>query len=269
MILGRGSRFKNAYVWWISIFLIIVVASFKYPIGQQLNLLFASALHTVQAPVRWYQNFSLWLEDANDLQTKYQILQKHEAQQQAVALELDVLRTENKQLRELLNITQIQGYIWRVAGVISRGTESKSRRLMVEVSLAHADDVVASDEGLVGLVDVADATHATVRTILDASVTVPVTMLESDLAGLVRGAGEHLIVDFVPLERAPHVGDTLVTSGAGGIFPAGLPVARVDKVKAIDGGVFAEVTASPIAAWQRDAWLAVANRAPTQAPTSP
>ncbi len=269
MILGRSSRFKNTYIWWVSIFLIIIVVSFKYPVGQQFNLIFASALHTVQAPVRWYQSFALWFEGASELQAKYQSLKQKSEVQQAMLLERNVLRTENKQLRELLNITQIQGYIWRVASVVSRGIESKSRRLMVEIPNAHEDDVVVSDEGLVGLVDVADKSHATVRTILDASVTVPVTMLESDLAGLVRGAGEHLIVDFVPLERAPQVGDTLVTSGAGGVFPAGLPVAHVDKVKAIDGGVFAEVTASPIAAWQRDAWLAVANRVQSDTSVAP
>ncbi|HIP08008.1 MAG TPA: rod shape-determining protein MreC [Mariprofundaceae bacterium] len=257
MISGRYSRFKNAYIWWVAIFFIIVLVSFKYPVGQQFQLAIAPLLHVVQAPVRWYQSFSLWFEDSSELQARYNILHLSHDKQQALAQQTEALRVENKQLRTLLNIKQLQSYHWRVARVISRGPESKSRSLMLEIDQAQGDDVIVSREGLVGLVDESSTTYAVVRTILDASVTVPVTMFESDLAALVRGDGEHLRVDFVPMRKAPKIDDVLVTSGAGGVFPAGLPVAKVTQVKAIDGGVFAEVLASPVASWQRDAWLAI------------
>ncbi len=257
MILGRDSRFKNAYIWWVSIFLVIVLVSFKYPVGQQFQLAIAPLLHVVQAPVRWYQAFSLWFEDSRDLQSRFLALQRLQRQQQAQIQEIEALRTENNQLRTFLNIKQLHSYDWRVARVISRGPESKSRRLMVNIDQAQSDDVIVSHEGLVGLVAKSSATHAVIRTILDASVTVPVTMLNSQLAALVRGDGKHLLVDFVPIAKAPKVGDVLVTSGAGGVFPAGLPVAKVTKVNAVDGGVFAEVLADPVALWQREAWLAV------------
>jgi len=260
MKLGQTSRFKRAYVWWVSIFFIVVVLSFKLPVGQQLNLMFAPLLHAVQAPARWYQEFSLWFDDAQTLQARLLKLEKQVQQQQAVQQLATTLSNENKQLRQLLNISQIEHYVWRVAGVVSRGPEQKSRRLMLEIDGVHPDDVVVSKEGLVGLVDSASHHHAVIRTILDASVTVPVTMQNSRLAGLVRGAGEDLTVDFVPIDIAPQVGDVLITSGAGGVFPAGLPVAKVTKVKPIEGGVFAQVSASPVAAWQRDAWLAVATK---------
>jgi len=55
-------------------------------------------------------------------------------------------------------------------------------------------------------------------------------------------------------------GDILITSGAGGLFPAGLPVAVVKEAKAVEGGVFVEVIAEPVAFWQREAWLAIASR---------
>jgi rod shape-determining protein MreC len=264
MRLGRESRFKNAYVWWVALFLIVVVLSFKLPVGQQLNLAFAPLLHGVQAPVRWYQDISLWFESSSQLQARLRALETEVKQQQALKQKTATLSAENKQLRQFLNITQIEHYAWRVAGVVSRGPEKKSRRLMVEVPQAHADDVVVSHEGLVGLVDTASKGHAVVRTILDASVTVPVTMQGSRLAGLVRGAGDDLIVDFVPLELAPKIDDILITSGAGGVFPAGLSVAKVTQVKPIEGGVFVQVSASPAAAWQRDAWLAVATKKSTE-----
>ena len=261
MSLGQTSRFKRAHFWWVSIFVIVVVLSLKFPVGQQLNLMFAPLLHAVQAPVRWYQDFTLWFESRQALQARLRTLEQALQQQQALQQLTAALSAENRQLRQLLNISQIEHYVWRVAGVVSRGPEQKSRRLMLAIDDTHPDDVVVSKEGLVGLVDTASEHHAVIRTILDASVTVPVTMQHSRLAGLVRGAGEYVTVDFVPLDIAPQVGDVLITSGAGGVFPAGLPVAKVTQVKPVEGGVFAQVSASPVAAWQRDAWLAVATKA--------
>ncbi len=217
-------------------------------------------LYAAQAPIRWFQDFSLWFADAQDLQSRYRDLEASFAEQHALAQELSELKNENSQLRQLLNITQTDNFIWKAARVISRGQEEKSRRLILRTETAKTDDVVVSHEGLVGLIDSSSSDYAVVRTILDASLVVPVTKKDGSIAGLVRGDGEHLLVDFVPLKNAPVVGDLLITSGAGGLFPAGLPVAVVEKVSAVEGGIFAEVTASPAAYWKRDAWLAIAGQ---------
>jgi len=256
----RPSRYKTAQLWWLVLFLVALVISLKLPAGQKLSIAMAPLLHVVQAPVRWYQDFSLWFEDSVQLQAKYIQLSREQAEQKSLNLELAALKAENTQLRQLLKITDIHAFSWRAAPVISRGQEVKSRQLMLQIQNAHQDDVVVSHEGLVGLVDHSGKTHAVVRTVLDASLAIPVTMRNSSLAALVRGDGERLIVDFIPLAKAPKVGDVLVTSGAGGLFPEGLPVANVEAVEAVEGGVFAEVQAKPVANWQRDAWLAIAAK---------
>jgi len=260
MSLRNYSRSKSAQLWVLALFLIVLVLSFKFPVGQKLSIAIAPLLHVVQTPAQWTQDFLLWFKKADELQNQYQLLQQTTLKQQALKLELTALRTENTQLRQLLSITQIDGYMWHAARVMSRGLEAKSRRLMIQTERVNDDDVVVSHEGVVGLIDHAGSEYAVVRTILDASLAVPVTMENSDLAGLVRGDGAHLLVDFIPLTKAPQVGDILLTSGAGGLFPAGLPIAVVEEVKQVEGGVFAEVIARPAAYWQRDAWLAVARR---------
>jgi len=257
---GRPSGFKAIYGWMLALFLLALFLSLKTPMGQRMNLAMAPLVHIAQSPVRWYHDFSLWFEQSDSLQSAYLQLEQTTQEQASLKQELSVLRTENAQLRALLKITQVDGFDWHAARVVSRGQEEKSRRLMLKVTNAVEDDVVVSQEGLVGLVDTSDTNNAVVRTILDASIAVPVTKKGSQLAALVRGDGEHLLVDFVALDKAPNIGDILVTSGSGGLFPAGLPVARVDKVTAVAGGVFAEVIASPVSAWGRDAWLAVAAR---------
>ncbi|MDX8387906.1 MAG: rod shape-determining protein MreC [Ghiorsea sp.] len=260
MSVRHSSGYRSHLIWWGAAFLIIFLLSFKFPVGQKLGIAIAPILHVVQAPVRWLHDFSLWFDNNQLLQQELIALRESKLQQQTVNQELSTLREENHHLRALLNITQIEGFIWHASRVISRGQEEKSRRLMVQTNAVAVDDVVISHEGLVGLVDDFGLGHASVRTILDASIAVPVTMKNSNLAALVRGDGGHLLVDFVPVANAPKIDDVLITSGAGGLFPAGLAVAVVEQVKPVAGGVFAEVIARPAAYWKRDAWLAVASR---------
>jgi len=257
---GNQPQFKGAYVGFLILFVVIFTIALKSPAGQALNIAMAPLLHMVQAPVRWYQEFDLWFEQSSDLQSRLTILKEKHAQQQPLMMELATLRVENASLKQLLQLKQLDDYVWRAARVISRGQEEKSRRLMLHIEAAHEDDVVASNEGLVGLIVRSELNHAVVRTILDASLAVPVTMKNKSLSGLVRGDGNHLLVDFIPVAKAPQVGEVLITSGAGGLFPAGLPVAVVQEVNVIEGGVFAEIIANPVSHWQRDAWLAIAGR---------
>ncbi len=254
------TRHKVVYFWWAAVFIFIVLITFKYPVGQKLSLAAAPIVRAVQEPFFWAEKLSLWFADRSKLQHKLLNLQDKVLQQRFLLQQIAVVKEENSQLKRLLHVVNIDGYVWQVARVLSRSLEEKSRRLMIQTLRVDRDDIVISHEGLVGLVDESLSNYAVVRTILDASIAVPVTKKGSQLAALVRGDGEHLQVDFIPRDKAPEVGDILVSSGAGGVFPAGLPVATVEKVKAVPGGVFVKVIATPVAYWQRDMWLAVVSK---------
>ncbi len=224
------------------------------------------ALESLYAPVQWWQSFSLWFHERQTLQANYLTLQKHLQQQAALIQEAESLRDENRQLRRILDISGITGYRWHAAKVRGRSPESMSQRILLQVKGVSPDDVIVSSEGLVGLVESRTGQHATVRTILDASVAVPVTVPGTSLAALVRGQGDRLKVSFVPIENAPEEGDVLYTSGAGGLFPPGIAVARITRVQPVAGQLFAQVDAVSVAHWQRDNWLAVASHLQKQKP---
>ncbi|MCF7822233.1 MAG: rod shape-determining protein MreC [Mariprofundaceae bacterium] len=244
---------------WLGLLLVLLVSIQQLPVGQQLNLGMAPLLTALQAPGRWWQEASLWLHERSQLQTDYQQATARLEKQSVLTQEVRSLREENRQLRALLDIQQITGYHWHAAKVQGRSPDKMSRRLILLVQNAAPDDVIVSSDGLVGLVDHSKPGSAVVRTILDAAIAVPVTMPDRVLAVLVRGQGDRLMVDFVPIENAPKPGSILQTSGAGGIFPAGIPVARITKVEPIPGQVFAKVDAEPVAHWQRESWLAIAS----------
>jgi len=255
--------FAQQYTWRYALLLAGILTLFyaanKLPVGQQISLGLAQALYIIQAPVRWVDDATLWFKQRQQLQDELVAARQTMAQRSSILQQNQSLQEENKQLRSLLKITSIQGYQWRAARVLGRSPEQKSQHLILETQ-SQPDDVVIASTGLVGLIDQSQSHMAVVRTILDGSIAVPVTLADSTLAALVRGEGDHLSVDFIPLNEAPKVGDILQTSGAGGVFPPGISVAYVTHIEPVAGRIFAKVQAVPSAHWQREAWLAIASR---------
>lgn len=226
--------------------------------GQRLNLLLAPAIESIQAPLLWWEETNLWFDDRRSLQEENIRIRNRLQSHVALIQARNSLSEENKQLRGLLKLEPIPDFTWQAAKVVARSPEIMSRHLIIKIKNTRMDDVVASHEGLVGLIDRVDPEYAVVRTILDASLAVPVTVKGKSLAALIRGQGGSLKVEFVPLAEAPEVGTVLVSSGSGGVFPAGIPVARITQLTPRQGEVFVDMEAKPLAHWRRDSWLAVA-----------
>ncbi|RMH60707.1 MAG: rod shape-determining protein MreC [Zetaproteobacteria bacterium] len=243
----------------LALLVVLLVALYRVPASDWLTLGMGRVLDVLHAPVQWVDSWSRWFEERARLQNENARLRRRLEQQAAIVQRASALAEENRQLRALLDITNIEGFHWHAAKVLGRSPDTMSQRLILRTEQAKADDVVVSSEGLVGLVAQADGAHAVVRTILDASLAVPVTVPGSTLAGLARGQGDTLTIDFLPWEEAPRPGTVMYTSGAGGLFPPGIAVARVVRVRAVPGRMFAQVEAAPMAHWQRDNWLAIAQ----------
>ncbi|MDQ6992464.1 MAG: rod shape-determining protein MreC [Mariprofundus sp.] len=255
----RNSRYLRLYLLGAALLAGIYIFS-QLATGSTPMLLMSPVLEALHAPVRWWQSATLWFSDSEQLQADYIEYRRKAEQQAALIQEGHSLREENRQLRRILEIADLPGYRWHAAKVRGRSPETMSRRLVLQVDSVSRDDVIVSSEGLVGLVDSTLKGYATVRTIFDASVSVPVTVPGTALAALARGHGDTVVVDFIPLSLAPEPGQMLFTSGAGGLFPPGIAVARVVAIQPVAGKLFVLTSAAPAAHWQRDNWLAVASQ---------
>jgi len=245
---------------WLAAGLIALYAIQQLPLGQKINLFISPLTDVIRTPSRWWREFDLWFADRQRLQAGNLRLREKLQRQAGVQQEINALRAENSELRKLLGLKDLPGYHWQAARVLGRSPDKMSQRLILRTHRAVSpNDVVASSAGLVGLVDAVQGEHAVVRTILDASLAVPATLPGSKLAAMVRGRGKNLRVELIPWKLVPPVGSILVTSGAGGVFPPGLPVARVTRVRKIPGSVFSDIGAVPEANWRRDAWLSIAS----------
>ncbi len=255
-------------LWFVTAVLIALLLVLRMFSGSAAMLSMWPALEALHAPVQWWQSLDLWFVERQQLQKMYLTAEKKAQDQAMVVQEVNSLREENRQLRRILEISNIIGYRWHAAKVRGRSPDPMSQRLLLQVADVSNDDVIVSSEGLVGVVDSTSGNHATIRTIFDASLAVPVTIPGTALAALSRGQGGSLSIDFIPLDVAPQQGEILYTSGAGGLFPAGIAVALITHVQPIPGQLFAKVSASPVAHWQRDSWLAVASQLHSSMPFS-
>ncbi|MEM7410645.1 MAG: rod shape-determining protein MreC [Myxococcota bacterium] len=89
-----------------------------------------------------------------------------------------------------------------------------------------------SEDGLVGLVTATSNHAAKGMLLLDRQSAVDAVVQRSRARGVVRGAGDELVFEFVGRESDVAAGDVLITSGLGGVYPKGLRIGTITEVDA-------------------------------------
>lgn len=147
------------------------------------------------------------------------------------------LRRENERLKGLLAFREQTGAPTVAARVI--GVDATSWFQTVTIDKGSSDGinegaVVVNEQGAVGRVVRSASRSSRVLLISDASSAVATLVERTRSRGICRGTGAGLVLDYVALPEDVVVGDVIVTSGLGGVFPKGLPVGVV--VSVVRGG---------------------------------
>jgi rod shape-determining protein MreC len=150
--------------------------------------------------------------------------------------ERDALRRENAQLKAMLRVVEPAGRWSRTVAIAGASSGSYVRSAVVAGGRAEGLRVgqpVRIDTGLVGRVVETGQHAARVLLLTDMSSLVPVRVVRTGKPAIVAGVNEALLeVRYVaPTDGPLKVGDRLVTSGDGGVFPPDVPVAVVTGFK--------------------------------------
>jgi rod shape-determining protein MreC len=186
------------------------------------------------------------LEEQNAELRSQQLLQSARLQKMAA------LEAENSRLRSLLDSSFKVGERVLVAELLEVDFEPFSQQIVINKGSQNGvteGQPIVDAEGVMGqVVHVAPFT-STAMLITDPSHAIPVTVNRNGLRAIAMGTGssDHLEVPNLPLNADIKEGDLLVSSGLGGRFPPGYPVAVVDKVERNPGQSFSDVTARPAA----------------------
>ncbi len=229
-----------------------------------------SGIATVLAPVFWLGNapdrFGDWfagvitpredlLEENEALKARLMVLERR-------ALKYGALAAENTELRELMNASASVDDRVVVAEVVGVSPDPFSHEVIInkgERDGVTAGQAILDANGLMGQVLYTSAFTSRVLLVSDSSHAVPVEVLRNGLRAILLGNGDISQLELVHVPDTADIreGDVLVSSGLGGRFPKGYPVAEVSSITKDPGAPFVTIHATPLASLSRSKMVLV------------
>ena len=207
----------------------------------------------VDAPVSFWEWLGESTTSRNELELELGRLHAERLLTNARLQRLTALEAENARLRSLLEArTRVRDEV-RVAEIMAVDANPYEHNLVIDIGSrdgVYDGQAIVDANGVVGQVIETGIMTAQAVLISDADHALPVEVNRNGLRTIAVGTGEidRLDLPFLPNNADIRVGDVLVTSGLGGAFPSGYPVAVVNRVTRIPQEPFADVSATPAAA---------------------
>lgn len=212
------------------------------------------AVNSPSAAWRWMQESFTTRET---LQKEVDKLRLELRDQQLMTLRQAALESENATLRGLT--TALPEVIEKrlIGEVINVEVSTLRQRLLVNrggTNGVYRRQPVITGDGVLGQVYRIGPFSSEIILITDSEHGLPVQDLRSGERTIALGTGRasSLELPYVPQNRDVQVGDILVTSGLDGVFPYGLPVARITKVQRDTTQPLAQIFAAPLAKIEAD-----------------
>ena len=165
------------------------------------------------------------------------------------------LEAENERLRKMLNFIETTSYAYIPAKVISRSSGEVLNSVTIDKgerdSIRNAYPVMSS-EGLAGRIVAVNENNSICQLMLDNQFGAAVKIQRNRIDGILHWQwGNDCRLDGIPTTVDVRSGDTLVTSGLGGVYPKGLRAGIVNDVKRVRGNLFQDITVIPFCDFQR------------------
>jgi len=162
------------------------------------------------------------------------------------------LEIENMRLRRLLDASDRLTDRVLTAELLAVDLDPFSHKVLINKGARHNSfkgQPILDAEGVYGQIVQVLPITSSVMLLTDPGHSLPVAVNRSGLRTIAEGTGstDKLNLLHIPNNGDIKEGDILSTSGLGGVFPSGYPVARVTLVKPVSGQAFATVEAEPLA----------------------
>ncbi len=180
---------------------------------------------------------STFFTDINHLKEENEELKQKNSELEQSLRELENIKSENETLKEYLDLTEKYGeYNTVPAYIINKDISNYSKTIVINVGSEDGikeNMTVIADQGLVGHVISVTSNTAKVRTIVDTSSAVSCSLSTTDESIVCKGTLEEesaLKAMYIPDDDGIIQGDSVETSGLGGIYPKGIHVGSIKKV---------------------------------------
>jgi rod shape-determining protein MreC len=173
---------------------------------------------------------------------------------------LTFLQEENNRLRSLLN-TPVQDHTRKiVAELMAVDNNPYSHQIVIDKGAIHGvfeGQPDLDNNGIVGQIMQVSSTNSRVLLIADVTHAIPVRVARNNVRLIVSGSGglTELLIQHVAHSSDLKVGDVLLSSGLGNVFPEGYPVATISSIIRDESRPFSQIRAKPIAQLDRLKYL--------------
>lgn len=260
-IIGRGPPLAASFVMLAVLSIALMVADQRYDqsaiVRGWLTAAAYPAQRAVDAPFRAWN----WLTDSfadrsrlrrENLEVTARLRLANLQLQRFAAIE-----EENRRLRDMRENSAGVAERVVVASILNVDLDPFRHRVLLDKGAADGvfkGQAVLDAEGIFGQVSKVNARTSEVILISDAEHAIPVQASRSGLRTIAVGTGDSrkLSLPFVTVESDLKPGDQLLSTGMGGVFPPGYPVAEITRVERAATATFALVEARPTALLDRD-----------------
>ena len=208
--------------------------------------------YTIDLPIRLYYWSDEVFSSRQTLLEKNREFEARHLENRVQLQKLDIIEKENARLRELLSATSKTTERLLISEIINVDVDPYRQLILLNKgsnSDVYQGQAIMDAQGIMGQIVHVSLLSSTAMLITDASHALPVQIDRTGLRTNAFGTGkmDQLNLHYLPNNIDIQVGDTLITSGLGGVFPPNYPVARITKVEHPAGEPFATIVAIPLA----------------------
>lgn len=261
---GPSAQFRLAVFGLLAISLIVLDARFGYlePLRQAVSIVVHPLQRLASMPGALLGRVSEFFVTQASIQNENERLLRENLHSAAALQTMERLRLENAELRGLLAARPRLEQTSVMAQVLYAARDPFAKKLILDrgsTDAIQAGQAVVDEVGVIGQVTRVYPLVSEVTLLTDKNQAVPVQNLRSGLRAVAYGNGREGTLDlrFMPVNADVEPGDTLVTSGIDGVYPPGLPVARVTNIERNAAAPFARITCRPLAGVERRAHVLI------------
>jgi len=253
---GFSARSKLVFFSALAVFLMVADTRFKVvePARAALAMALLPVQRTLAVPVQAWQGGGDYLRGLQQAQADERAAQARLAALSERAARAEQLAQENARLRALLELRPALAVRSLPAEVLYEAADPYSRKVFIDRGATHGvalGSPVINEAGVLGQVTRAYPLSSEVTLLSDKDAAIPVLNTRTQQRSAAFGGGAAgsggVELRFMSGNADVQVGDLLHTSGVDGIYPPGLPVARVTAVERRVESGFARIALAPTA----------------------
>jgi rod shape-determining protein MreC len=252
----QGPSALSKLMFFSALSLFLMVADTRFRITQPVRAALATALYPVQwlalQPVRAVQGSGEYFTTLNQAKVASEDAGRKLALQSLRAGQVEQLAQENTRLRKLMGLREQLATPVMAAEVLYDAADPYTRKVIIDKGMAQGVDLgspVLDESGVLGQVTRVHPLVSEVTLLIDRDLAIPVLNVRTGARSVAYGdpttSGSGLELRFMGSNSDVQQGDLLTTSGVDGVYPPGLPVAKISRIERRAESAFAKIFCTP------------------------